>query len=1667
MATQRPSSSTNSENTKKRKRDNSSCSEENETSSLPSSSTARWKHDVFLSFCGEDTRRSFTDHLYSYLKGKGILVFRDDESLERGTYISQELMQAIQESRYAIVIFSKNYAFSKWCLRELAEIVEWEEKKNLTIIPIFYHVDPSHVRKQRGTFAEAFAAHEKDPMVDIEESNTWRNAFTKVGYIKGEHINGDRYESTIIQQISEMILYNYTMPNILIHENQKIVGIDSRVGEILTLLHMESNDVRFLGIHGMGGVGKTTLAEIIYYRFYCQFKGSGFISCTRERSTTAPDLASLQKKLLSKIMQQEIHVWDHRDGLMLMSTRLRNKKVLIILDDVDCEKQLTALAGDHNWFGPGSRVIMTCRDSHLLERNKVNRYKVEPLHTTDALELFSLSAFDETHPPEDYKDLSMDFVNYAGGLPLALKVLGCFLFGRTIDFWKGARDNLKANPKPEIFDILKISFDGLEEPQKILFLDLACFSDRWIDFKKIYSADVIQVLIDKSLVSKDDVYFKERLTMHDLLKEMGRQIVRRECRQEPGRRSRLFHREDVVHVLNNDTGTDAIEGMALSCDSILGTNRTDITNAEAFSKMINLRLLYICAFGYIKGSGNPLEYMPSDKLQFLKWYGYPLKSWPRSFQPKNLIVLNMSDSCIEQLWTGSLVLPNLKELDLSSCVNLIEIPDLSGAPNLEIIKFVYCRSLCKVHPSIKVLKQLQESRMSHTRIKQLWKGLVVLPNLKELDLNSCENLIEIPDLSGAPNLEKINFSYCRSLCKQLWKGLVVLPNLKQLYLNFCENLIEIPDLSGAPNIEEIDFSYCRSLCKVHPSIKVLKQLQKLKMSCTRIKQLWKGLVVLPNLKQLYVDFCENLIEIPDLSGAPNLEIIEFLYCRSLCKVHPSIKVLKQLQELRMSYTQIKQLWKGLVVLPNLKELDLNSCENLIEIPDLSGAPNLEKINFSGCISLCKQLWKGLVVLPNLKELNLNFCENLIEIPYLSGAPNLEKIEFSDCRSLCKQLWKGLDNLKELDLNSCENLIEISDLSEAPNLEIIDFSYCRNLCKVHPSIKVLKQLQELIMSHTRIKQLWKGLVGLDNLKKLDLRFSKNLIEIPNLSGAPNIEEIDFSYCRSLCKVHPSIKVLKQLQKLRMSGTRIKQLWKGLVVLPNLKELDLRFSKNLIKIPNLSGAPNLEKIDFSGCRSLCKFYPSIKVLQRQQELRMSGTRIKQLWKGLVGLDNLKYLNLSGCKNLIEIPYLSGAPNLEIINFSDCRSLCKVHPSIKKLKRLEELNMSGTRIKQLWKGSMVLPNLKVLDLSYCENLIEIPNLSGVPNLMKINFLGCRSLCKFCPSIKVPERLKILGLNKCLTRLLILDKFCLPSSFMSFSGLRELYLGGCNNISIFPSVICSLASLESLHLVGWSRLEKFPDLSRLECLKEFEAYGTAITQMPPVNLIPKNIRSLKIQRRKRMPRKSRDHLAMFINDCFLPKQSSYPTNHDIGSPVEYDMEEMQIYFGIAPFIEGWSLGSRIPEWVHNKSIGSSLQIELDGNTTSVIDCAIFIVFDCHQFHSPEATSIPRLFKETSHVTCSFCCERDDGSLEHFDSGFSLSLVEPSVCWAYARTPLKSNSSDNQSFIKISIKEISSQTPVEVKEWGLHLVCPDDTGLGLGSDLDFYRQFYSAWKCGMTRNED
>ena len=157
-------------------------------SSPSSSSTPQWKYEVFLSFRGVDTRRGFTDHLYAALQRKGILTFRDDEELERGKSISPELLKAIEESRFAIVIFSRNYAFSTWCLVELAHIVKCMRERKLMIWPIFYDVDPSDVRKQTGTFGQAFNDHEKRFKDNIKMVEMWRAALREVANLSGWHL---------------------------------------------------------------------------------------------------------------------------------------------------------------------------------------------------------------------------------------------------------------------------------------------------------------------------------------------------------------------------------------------------------------------------------------------------------------------------------------------------------------------------------------------------------------------------------------------------------------------------------------------------------------------------------------------------------------------------------------------------------------------------------------------------------------------------------------------------------------------------------------------------------------------------------------------------------------------------------------------------------------------------------------------------------------------------------------------------------------------------------------------------------------------------------------------------------------------------------------------------------------------------------------------------------------------------------------------------------------------------------------------------------------------------------------------------------------------------------------------------------------------------------------
>ena len=366
----------------------------------------------------------------------------------------------------------------------------------------------------------------------------------------------DRLEAKLVREIVKDILSKLGDKDSSILDY--VVGLDPRVAEVKSLLGVGLDDSCIVGICGMGGIGKTTIAKAVYNQNCSQFDGSSYLANVRETSKKH-GLESLQELLLSDILlDSDIKIRNLDRGLSMIMNRVRYMRVLVVLDDVDRLNQLEALVGKLDWFGLGSRIIITTRDSHLLDVLEVNRvYNVKELNDEEALELFCCKAFRKDQPTQGYVGLTNSVVRYAKGVPLALRVLGSFLFGRSIIEWQSAVDKLRQQPNAEIQGVLKLSYDGLDHEEKEIFLDIACFfnwesKDYAIDVSDAcgFHADIgIRVLEDKALVTIAD----NKIDMHDLIQEMGRHIVNEESPKEPGRRSRLWKYEDIYHTLTKKT----------------------------------------------------------------------------------------------------------------------------------------------------------------------------------------------------------------------------------------------------------------------------------------------------------------------------------------------------------------------------------------------------------------------------------------------------------------------------------------------------------------------------------------------------------------------------------------------------------------------------------------------------------------------------------------------------------------------------------------------------------------------------------------------------------------------------------------------------------------------------------------------------------------------------------------------------------------------------------------------------------------------------------------------------------------------------------------------------------------------------------------------------------
>ncbi|XP_019150985.1 PREDICTED: disease resistance protein TAO1-like [Ipomoea nil] len=1143
-----------------------------------SSSLPRKNYDVFLSFRGEDTRKSFTDHLFAALCRAGVYTFRDAEELRKGEDISTDLFSAIQESMVSIIVFSKTYASSRWCLEEVVKIVECKEKAKQVVLPVFYDVDPSEVRNQTGEFGVALALHQQ--RFGTEKVSQWKTTLTKVANFSGWDLRNiaDGYESTFIDNIVENVLQvvNPTYFDV----PKYLVGIHARVKEVLSLLKSEADgDVRMIGIYGMGGVGKTTLAKAVFNQIYRSFDGSCFLGDVRQECVDrgCVGLQHLQEKLLSETLNGKRLKVDHVDqGISLIKRRLGLKKVFIVVDDVEDKSQLDALVGERDWFGPGSRIIITTRNVDFLNglRRDCEKYNVEVLSLEESLQLFSWHAFKKPSPEEAFMELSNMIVSYVSGLPLALTTLGSHFWTRSsIQEWIDDFEKLRRIPHNDIFNILKISYDALDDDTQRIFLDIACFFTHEkgyiieiLNGCGFYAQSGIRTLIGRYLLEKS-------LSMHDLVRDMGREIVRKESPMQPEKRSRLFLADEVSDVLTNNKGTDAIETMIIKL-----SNEVPLSS-KVFSKMTKLRALKILDMN-VKGS---LKYL-SKELRFLYWHGCLLSRISSDLCLEKLVILKIQESNIKEFQPKLQNFRCLQSLWLESCKKLKRAPNFVGAHSLKELYIDGCSKLVKLPKSIGDLKNLNSLYLKGCKnLNALRSSICNLKSLKLLVLQGCSKIKELPQSIGdLENLVALYLSNCKNL-NVLPSSICNLKSLTRLNLESCSKVKELPQSIGdLENLVELCLSNCEDLNGLPDSICNLKSLKDFVLhGCSKIKELPQSIGDLENLIELNLSNCKDLNALPS----------------SICN-------LKSLTHLDLKWcSKIKELPQSIGDLENLVGLYLSNCEDLNGLPDsICNLKSLKDFVLRGC-SKIKELPQSIGDLENLVMLNLSNCKDLNALPSsICNLKSLTHLILQNCLKI-KELPIDLGKLKLLNFHdasmtsvtyvstSCGSLRHLKCLKLVPHHSAVGGHY-NERCIGHlefPNTNLLCSYEMLsapyqYMQHLDLKI---GDERLSLLTWLDLSYS-DFDTLPfNLSHLSNLQGLHLGNCPNLSVIKDDDLPLS-LYSFTVYNCPLLKSIQDVSGLLRLEELYLGGCSNLNEVVGVENLVNLKDMNIRGCSALSSKY-----------------------------------------------------------------------------------------------------------------------------------------------------------------------------------------------------------------------------------------------------------------------------------------------------------------------------------------------------------------------------------------------------------------------------------------------------------------------------------------------
>ncbi|CAI0437218.1 unnamed protein product [Linum tenue] len=924
------------------------------------------EYEVFLSFRGPDVRTTFADFLYRLLDRPKIRTFLDDEELRKGEMISPSLVKAIGESRIYIPILSPGYASSKWCLQELALMLERykQDEGSHIILPIFYLMEPRDVRHCKGSYEEALEQHRLK--YGEETIRVWKDALEEVGQMTGWRVTESDRQGAVAESVFSEV-WSHIKGNYTLLTNE-LIGIDSHVNHVMELLKSDfEGGINVVGIHGMGGIGKTTIAKAVYNKVFTQFEHHCFLEDVRETLSLKNDgVTTLQSKIISSILRDDHMVRDASQGIHIITNRVCPRKVLIVLDNVDDRFEFGQILGEVRKFSPESRFIITTRDKRVLELLQVSKlYEPSGMSHDHSLQLLRRHAFRMDNPLEDKTTLCEEFVKVAAGLPLALEVIGSLLFRRDRKFWEAKLIELKRIPPTKVQERLKISYDELSGSEKQIFLDISCVfigENKELPFYMWSDCNFnpesgISTLILRSLLKVD---VDNKFWMHDHVRDIGRMIVREEDEQHPWKRTRIWSNEDAVDMLINGEGADLVEVLKVDM------------RYEDFELMEK-------------------EFQNLSKLRYLEVHSGRLTGDFKNILP-NLRWLRLH-------YCRSIP---INELRVYRCDVLRKLPSLSNLTKLQTLKIFRCPLLSEIH-GLSELAELSTLRIIECRKLTGVMGIDKLESLQVMKIRDCSSIEELPDVSALEHLRELKITGCNQLTEVM--GVDKLESLQELTITNCVSIKKLPDLSTLKLLRELTIRGCNQLPEV-VGIERLKSLQLLEITdCTSIEKL-PDLSALEHLRELKITGCNQLTEVIGLGKLESLRELMITDC-ALIKKLPDLSALEHLWALTIIRCNQLPEVAGIERLKSLELLELTECTSIERLPDLSALEHLRNLKITGCNQLTEVI--GLDKLESLQALRITDCASIKKLPDLFALEHLRELIITGCNQLTEVT--GIERLK--------------------------------------------------------------------------------------------------------------------------------------------------------------------------------------------------------------------------------------------------------------------------------------------------------------------------------------------------------------------------------------------------------------------------------------------------------------------------------------------------------------------------------------------------------------------------------------------------------------------------------------------------------------------------------